>query len=371
MAFLGEQLEDQTGASVFSPRCNKDLIEEDLFRAHQDLFSSLELVFFDTTSIYFEGRGGESLGKRGYSKDHRPDLNQMIVGAVIDDKGNPICCEMWPGNTADVASLTTVTDGIRSCFGIRKFCVVAIRRMISAKNIEQLEGSGTAYILGTRMRLEKQIRKQVVTCGTRYRQVRPEGLKAKDPSPLKVREVRHRGIRYIVCLNVRQARKEARDRAAIIKALKEKINQGPKAMIGNKGYRKYLKMEKGSVSIDHAKVRSETRFDGKWMLRTNTDLSAEKVALTCEELWQVERVFRDMKSLLEILPIFHRRDDTIRGHVFCSSECVNEDETLKAKVGFFESSQNVFHKAFVYASSEPTSPFPLFSFNIFRARGNA
>jgi transposase len=100
--------------------------------------------------------------------------------------------------------------------------------------------------------------------------------------------------------------------------LKEKIKKGPKAMIGNKGYRKYLKMEKGSVCIDQAKVRSEARFDGKWVLQTNTDLSAEQVALKYKELWQAERVFRDMKSLLETRPIFHQRDDTIRGHVFCS-----------------------------------------------------
>jgi len=65
-------------------------------------------------------------------------------------------------------------------------------------------------------------------------------------------------------------------------------------------------------------VKAEARFDGKWVLRTNTELSAEKVALKYKELWQVERVFRDVKSMLETRPIFHQRDDTIRGHVFCS-----------------------------------------------------
>ena len=99
---MGEELDDQAGAMPFSPRRNKDLIEEMLFSANRHLFTQLDLVFFDTTSIYFEGRGGQTLGQKGYSKDHRPDLNQMVVGALINEKGRPICCEMWPGNTADV-----------------------------------------------------------------------------------------------------------------------------------------------------------------------------------------------------------------------------------------------------------------------------
>ena len=108
MGFLGEEVSDQNGATNFSPRCNKDLVEELVFSYRRDLFSNLDLVFFDTTSIYFEGQGGESIGQRGFSKDHRPDLAQMVVGAVIDDKGQPICCEMWPGNTADVTTLLPV-----------------------------------------------------------------------------------------------------------------------------------------------------------------------------------------------------------------------------------------------------------------------
>ncbi|PQP34159.1 transposase, partial [Desulfobacteraceae bacterium SEEP-SAG9] len=105
MTFLGEPIEDQKDATAFTARCNKDLIEESIFLDQRDLFSGLDLVFFDTTSIYFEGQGGETIGKRGFSKDHRPDLNQMVVGAVIDDRGKPICCEMWPGNTTDVKTL--------------------------------------------------------------------------------------------------------------------------------------------------------------------------------------------------------------------------------------------------------------------------
>lgn len=318
MAFLGEELEDQKGATPFSPRCTKDRIEELLFTAQRDLFSELELVFFDTTSIYFEGRGGKTIGQRGFSKDHRPDLKQMVVGAVIDDKGRPICCEMWPGNTADVKTLIPIAERMRRRFGIQQFCIVSDRGMISNDTVNKLEEKGIPYILGVRMRLVKKVEAEVLSRGGRYTEVYPEGVTSRDPSPLKVKQVIHDDTRYIVCVNSRQARKDAADREAIVSALEEQLKKGTKSLVGNKGYRRYLKMNKDSARIDTDKVKEEARFDGKWVLTTNTNLSAKKVALKYKELWLVERVFRDVKTLLETRPIFHQRDENIRGHVFCS-----------------------------------------------------
>ena len=318
MTFLGEQREDQTGATPFSPRCTKDLIEESIFLERRDLFTGLDLVFFDTTSIYFEGSGGDTIGQRGHSKDHRPDLNQMVVGAVIDNKGKPVCCEMWPGNTADVKTLIPVIDRVRSRFNTGQFCIVADRGMISADNVKELEQRKISYIFGTRMRKVKEIREDILSYPGRYREVRPEGCLSKDPAPLKVKEVVLSGKRYIVCLNPTQARKDARDRQAIISSLQEKIKTNPKGLIGNKGYRKYLKIERDSVSINQDKIKWESRFDGTWVLITNTNFSVEQIALKYKELWQVEQVFRDVKSVLETRPVYHQKDENIRGHVFCS-----------------------------------------------------
>lgn len=318
MSFLGEELDDQADAMPFSPRRNKDLIEEMLFSANRHLFTQLDLVFFDTTSIYFEGRGGQALGQRGYSKDHRPDLNQMVVGALINEKGRPICCEMWPGNTADVKTLVPQADRFRNRFGIKKICVVADRGMISHENLKDLKERGISYILGVRMRRVREVRMDVLSKAGRYREVYPESSDRSKPSPLKVKEVNHNGTRYIVCLNERQARKDAADRQAIIESLEEQLKKGAKSLVGNKGYRKYLKVEKNSARIDTDKVQTEARFDGKWVLTTDTGLSAEVVALKYKELWQVERVFRDMKSMLETRPVYHQKDTNIAGHVFCS-----------------------------------------------------
>lgn len=320
MAFLGEVLSDQADATPFAPRCMKDLVEERLFGQHRHLFTGLDLVFFDTTSIYFEGEGGATLGQFGHSKDHRSDRKQMVVGAILDDNGRPICCEMWPGNTADVKSLLPVVERLRKRFGIKRFCIVADRGMISADTIATLETPecNIPYILGARMRRVKEVSEEVLSRGGRYHEVHPEGVSSKSPAPLAVKEVLVEGRRYIVCRNSKQERKDAAARQAMITALEERIKTNPKGLVGNRGYARYIKVGKGGMTIDREKIDEEARFDGKWVLRTNMKLSAEQVALKYKELWQVEQVFRDVKSILDTRPVFHKRDETIRGHVFCS-----------------------------------------------------
>ena len=177
MAWLGEELPraQQGGKTPFAPRCTKDLIEERLFAHRRDLFTELQLVFFDTTSISFEGQGGETIGQRGHSKDHRPDLKEMIVGVVLDGQGRPICCELWPGNTADVSALIPVVDRLRGRFAVGKVCIVADRGMISEETIEELEKPqrGWLYILGARMRAQKEVNEEVLARAGRYRVVHP------------------------------------------------------------------------------------------------------------------------------------------------------------------------------------------------------
>lgn len=321
MAWLGTPLarQEQWGTTPFAPRCTKDLIEEALFERKRDLFSDLSLVFFDTTSIYFEGEGGE-LGEYGNSKEHRPDLKQMVVGVVLDQEGKPICSELWPGNTTDVKTLIPVVDRLRSRFGLRRICVVADRGMISRETISSLQAADRdmRFILGARMRKVKEVREEVLSCPGRYREVyRPRQCK-KDPSPLKVKEVLVKGRRYIVSYNEDQAMRDREDRRAIVMALAEQLKHGDKSLVGNKGYRKYLKSVSGGFQIDEEKIKSESRYDGKWVLQTDLEESAEQIALRYKELLMVEQVFRCIKSILETRPIYHKRTETIRGHVFCS-----------------------------------------------------
>jgi len=320
MRWLGAALPDaeQTAATPFGPRTRKDRIEEALFARRRDLVNQqLQLVFFDTTSIYFEGVGGEALGQYGHSKDHRPDLRQMVVGLVLDDEGRPVCSEMWPGNTTDVTTLIPIADRLQQVFHVRDICVVADRGMISAATIEAIEDRGWFYILGVRMRSSNEAQ-AVVDADGRFTTVFPPRHATHDVAPLQVKEVTRGDHRYIVCRNDEEARKDAHDREAIVGALRTALTQGDKALVGNKGYRRFLTSQGARFTIDDAKVEADARDDGLWVLRTNTTLAPRYVALAYKQLWMVEATFRSMKSVLDTRPIYHQRDDTIRGHVFCS-----------------------------------------------------
>ena len=320
MAWLGEELgaDAQGGATPFARRTIKDLIEEQLFARRRDLFSELSVVFMDTTSLSFTGAGGETLGERGYSKDHRPDLMQMIVGVVIDAAGRPVCSEMWPGNTADVSVLVPVIDRLRRRFGIGRVCVVADRGMISAPTIAALEERGLEYVLGARERTDSLVRTVVLADQKPFTPLcipRASG----EETQLFIKEVQVEGRRYIMCRNEAEAAKDAADRQAIISALDQQLKRGDKALIGNSAYRRYLRATAKKVfAIDIGKVAEEARYDGLFVLRTNARITPLQAVLRYRDLIQVEQLFRTAKALMRTRPIYHSSDAAIRGHVFCS-----------------------------------------------------
>ncbi len=294
MTWLGEALTDQSGATR-APRRTKDLIEEKLFDRRRSLFSDLSVVLFDTTSLYFHGAGGETLGHHGKSKDHRPDLRQVIVGVVLDAEGRPICSETWPGNATDVKSLLPVIDRLRQRFGIARMCVVADRGMISDETIAELDKRRIEYILGARERSDKEVRTVVLADA---RPMVPLVIpRARDKeTALEVKEVivGDRGStakprRYIVCFNPEEARHDAAVRTAILDSLAAKLSQGDKQLVGNAGYRRFLATPRdGHFEIDPARVAEDARFDGLYVLRTNAELPMLSVALAYRELWRVD-----------------------------------------------------------------------------------
>jgi hypothetical protein len=324
MAWLGEELQDQSGATR-APRRTKDLIEEALFERRRSLFSNLSVVLFDTTSLMFAGSGGESLGQRGVSKDHRPDLRQVVVGVVLDDAGRPICSETWPGNATDVKSLLPVVARLRSRFGIERMCVVADRGMVSAETIAELEAQGIDYILGARERSTAEGR-EIVLAG------RPPMVPLTIPragrreTDIEVAEVIRndfgpgtRPRRYVICYNPDQAQRDALARAQIVASLRAKLQAGDKELVGNAGYRRYLATpSQGHFEVDEARIAEDAHFDGLHVLRTSNSLPTLSVALAYRELWRVEAIFRTAKSILETRPIFHQSDAAIAGHLFCS-----------------------------------------------------
>ena len=261
--------------------------------------------------------GGQTLGQHGYSKDHRPDLRQMILAVVIDGDGRPVCSEMWPGNTADVTTLIPVIERLRRRFAIARVCVVADRGLISAETLAELEARRLLYILGVRERTDKLVRELVLDDPAPF--VPLVMSKRGKQVDYEAKAVMLAGRRYIVCRNHQEAQKDAADRISILAALERQLAKGDKALVGNTGYRRYLKtISDEHFAIDAAKVEEEKKFDGIFVLRTNTDLNPLEAMLCYKHLWTVEQTFRTAKHLLATRPIFHKLDETIRGHVFCS-----------------------------------------------------
>jgi transposase len=277
----------------------------------------ISVAFFDTTSLYFEGDGGATLGQTGHSKDFRPQLNQVVLGIVLDEQDRPIASFLWPGNTADVTTLLPVVERLRGRFGVERACVVADRGMISAATITALEARKIDYILGARERSSKEVRETVLhDDGAAVPLTIPRQKGATD---LAVKEVKVEGRRYIVCRNEEEARKDAETRATLLAGLQRKLKGGAKGLVGNKGYRRFLAAPgDDGFAIDPAKVEADAQFDGVFVLRTSLSMSALAVVLRYRNLLTVEQSFLAAKALLAARPVFHRTDAAIRGHVFCT-----------------------------------------------------
>jgi hypothetical protein len=306
--FEGLALQHFYRTAAFLAGVRQDL-ESRLFHRDLNLFNqTLDVVFIDTTSLYCY-RGTETeWRRRGYSRDHRPDLPQWVLCVAVNATGWPIAWEIFPGNTADQKALGQVVALLRQRFHIRRVTVVADRGMISRDTITMLIDHQEApcdYVLGCRMRRQKEVNEEVLARAGRYQPV---------AANLEVKEVRMGGRRYVVCRNPQEAAREA-----ILEKLRQKVaKQGPKAVVGNKGFARFLKVAKGSISIDEDAVKRDARLDGKFVLTTNTDLPTAEVAQTYKSLWRVERTFREQKSTLEVRPIYHQRDDTSMGHIVAS-----------------------------------------------------
>jgi Transposase DDE domain len=292
----------------------------------------VDLLFFDTTSTYFESDGDDSTaedGERtvgfrtfGHSKDSRPDLPQVIIGMAVTRTGIPIRVWTWPGNTNDSALIREVRDDLRA-WKLSRVVWVADRGFTSAENRRYLQRAGGHYILGEKLRGESAEAAAALARPGRFHTV---------AANLRVKEVviddGTMRDRFVICHNPEQAERDRVVRQAIVQQL-ERVIADSDALTAEKredvacrlhekpALRKWLRVTTGGrLRIDQAKVHAEERFDGKFLLRTSDPtLSAEDVALGYKQLLEVERGWRDMKSTLDLRPVFHRKEERIRSHV--------------------------------------------------------
>lgn len=304
---------------------HKARLEEALYARVWDLFNlKLDLVLWDTTTTYFEGRAAEGFAEYGFSKDKRPDRVQIMIGVLISRDGFPIAHEVFPGNTAELDTFRYVVEKVKHQFRLGRVILVADRGMVSEKLLREIEEAGLEYIVGVRMRKLKAAR-EVLSRPGRYRKV---------ASNLWVKEVIYGGVRYIVCFNPEEKEHDRRTREQAVARLKEKLAAGEvKQLIGNSAYRRYLKINGSQVGIDEHVLQEETMYDGKYLLRTNSStLRPEEVAEAYKSLWQVERAFRELKSGLDLRPIYHWTEKRIRGHVMVCFLALVLEMALRRKI---------------------------------------
>jgi hypothetical protein len=325
-------------------------VQEAVFFAAAHLLNlEVDLIFFDTTSTYFErddedNDGDEALRRFGHSKDHRRDLPQIVIGLAVTREGIPVRCWVWPGNTADVTVIEQVKDDLRS-WRLGRVVTVADSGFSSEANLAYLRRAGGHYICGVKMRETSTKATQALARQGRYQEVRDN---------LRVKEVRlddDEGRRWIICHNPAEATRDAarrqeqldaigdeleriaQARAADAKKARDKAARASKrapkpndtahrkaecALRDHPSLGRWLRQHPstGRLSIDRTKVATEAKLDGKYLLATSDpDLSAEDVALGYKNLLEAERAFRTMKSTLYLRPVYHRLDDRIRAHV--------------------------------------------------------
>jgi hypothetical protein len=292
----------------------KESIEENLFARNRDLFSlSVDLVLFDTTLVHFEGHGPEGLATYARPGNY-PDCVKVLVGLVMTGDGFPVAHHVFPGNTADSSAFRMALQDLWRRFRIRRVIIVADRGVVSEEVMEEMEKRNRQepeqkidYILGMRLRKNKEVARQVLSRPGRYHKV---------AANLEVKEVWVGERRYVVCHNSEEEVRDRQRREEIIQRIQEDLKKkGPQAFVMPRGLRRFVALKGGELILRETAIREESRYDGKWVLRTSADLPAGEIALAYKSLWRIEHAFRELKSGLEISPVFLRREDHVRGHI--------------------------------------------------------
>jgi transposase len=320
------------------------VLAEQAYHQVTDLLNlEVDLLFFDTTSTYFEteeadrdiprnDRGepvpagsadaGREAGFRthGRSKDSRDDLPQVIVGMAVTRDGIPVRVWSWPGNTADSGLIRQVKKDLRE-WTLSKVIWVADRGFTSQDNRRALMAGGGGYIIGEKLRSGTPEVKAALSRQGRYKTVR-DNLQVKEVN------IGDESDRFIICYNPDQAERDAAIRARLVAQLEEAIRETDGltpaergkvegSLAGKPGLKRFLRVTPaGLLRLDKAKAAAEKNLDGKYLLRcSDPHMTTEDIALGYKQLLEVERGWRDMKQVIDLRPVYHRREDRIRAHV--------------------------------------------------------
>jgi len=284
----------------------KESIETILFAHTQKILGSIQVVFYDMTTLYFEAEEEDDFRKIGFSKDGKFQNPQIMLGLLVGEKGYPIGYELFEGNTWEGHTLIPVLQAFQKRFDLDKPIVVADSGLLSKENINELKAKGYGYIIGARIKNMNDMCKQKILAA----KLNEDGASAE----IQQKE----GTRLILSYSDKRAKKDAHNRAKGLKRLEKRVQSGKltKEYINNRGYNKYLILKNQiDVAIDYEKYERDSQWDGLKGYITNTDLSSKAVIENYANLWQIEKAFRMSKSDLKIRPVYHRKRARITSHI--------------------------------------------------------
>ena len=304
-------------------------IQHDVFFSLANLFNlEVDLIFLDTTSTYFEiedeDPGEDGLRKRGHGNDHRDDLAQVVIAFAVTRTGIPVRCWVWPGNASDQDIVGQVKRDLNQ-WHLGRVVLVQDTGFNSDANRRILQSAGGHYIIGEKMRLGPQgAPAEALLRGGKYREL-PNGLQCKEVTVGGDSEARRR---FVVVKNPFEAERDRKKRADIVAEVEKRLAELARetgkphtkaacALRSHEVFGRYVRQDaSGSLILDAKKIKSEERLDGKYLLSTSDDrMSVDDVVMGYKQLFEIERVFRDMKHLIDIRPVYHRLADRIKAHV--------------------------------------------------------
>jgi len=284
----------------------KELVQQISFEhTLKILNNNISVVFYDVTTLYFETDNQDALRKTGFSKDGKHQHPQIVLGLLVSIDGYPIAYEIFEGNKFEGHTMIPVLDGFKSKYKLQKLVVIADSGLLSGQNIIDLQTQGYEYILGARIKNEKQILQERILA-----------MSLKNGESKILNKDEH--IKLVVSYSQSRAKKDKINREKGLIKLEKQITSGKltKANINNRGYNKYLKLEgEIKITIDKSKFDADNKWDGLKGYVTNTNLTKEEIIENYNQLWKIEKAFRIAKTDLKIRPIFHRIQRRIEAHI--------------------------------------------------------
>ncbi|WGS64365.1 IS1634 family transposase [Marinitoga aeolica] len=286
---------------------NKESIEKHMYNQRISLFNTtVDLVFYDVTTLAFETQQTNEILQMGYSKDKKFNESQIVLGMSIDQDRMPVSFDIYAGNTFEGHTFKDSIEKMKKEYQLGKVIVVADRGMMSKKNIEVVENSNYEFIVGKSI---KQIKKVNIF----------EGEFIEIAKGIEYREVEYENKRLLIIHSEERAKKDRADRLRLIEKAKKMLEEGNIDSKSKRGAKKYLKEQnKQNYTLDINKIQNDEKYDGYYGIMTNTKLNPKQILEQYHTLWKVEETFRTLKNYLETRPVFHWTPKRIKGHIVMS-----------------------------------------------------